>query len=290
MFFMSVPDWNATSGSGNGRFCPGAKKRTMLLNSLRIMSALLFCGAMLAQAGCACGKSKSVVTAKAPCDPPQSPCDKGVGDTAALPPNARAGECYAKVFVPPTFRTVTERVLVRDASETIEIIPARYEWVEEKVLVKDASTELQAVPAEFASRERTIQVNSGHTDWEINKDANCVNDKGEPARDVFCLVSHPAAQKTIQTQCQVKAASVQSVCVPAQYDTVRRQKLASAATTRKVCIPAEYENVEKSVKVCDGRMAWKRVICDYPEAQRVTINGNPGSSVATANAQRTNRR
>lgn len=48
-----------------------------------------------------------------------------------LPPNAKPGECYARIFVPPTYRPETEQVLKRDASERVEIIPARYENVTE---------------------------------------------------------------------------------------------------------------------------------------------------------------
>jgi hypothetical protein len=265
------------------------KGNAMFSNTLKIMCALLFCGAMLAQAGCGmCGTAKGCAVTKAPCEKPRGLCDKGSDEmTAALPSNAKAGECYAKVFVPPQFKTVTERVLVRDASETIEIVPATYEWVEEKVLVKDASTQLEAVDAEFATRERTLQVNSGHTDWEVNKNALCVNPKEQPARDVFCLVNHPPVEKTYQIQALVKPAHVQEVCVPAQYETVRRQKLVSAATTRKVCIPAEYENIEKTQKICDGRMAWKRIICDTKLGtdETVTINANGKPSNATVNAK-----
>ena len=255
----------------------------MLSNSLKIMCAALFCGAMLAQTGCACGTAKGcATTAKAPCATARGTCDREIGEiNAALPPNAKPGECYAKVFIPPQFRNESARILVRDASETIEIIPAKYEWVEERIVVKDASTQLEAVAAEYASSERTIEVNSAHTDWEINKNALCVNPKDQPARDVFCLVNHPSSQVSIKLQSQVKPAHVQTVCVPAQYDTVRRQKLVSAATTRKVCIPAEYETVDKTVKVCDGRMAWKLVNCDRPDAQPVTINANQPGSIVT---------
>jgi len=260
----------------------------MFSNVLKIVCALLFSAAILAQTGCGmCGTAKGcAVTQKAPCEKPRGLCDRESNEVAAaLPPNAKAGECYAKVFVPAQFKTSTERVLVRDASETIEVIPAKYEWVEEKVLVKDASTQLVAVDAEFAARERTLQVNSGHTDWEVNKDATCVNPKEQPARDIFCLVNHPAAEKTIQMQAQVRPAYVKEECVPAQYETVRRQKLVSAATTRKVCIPAEYENVEKTQKVCDARMAWKRVACDTPGAESVAVKANGKATAATANTK-----
>jgi len=261
----------------------------MFANTLKVMCVLLFSAAILAQAGCGlCGTAKGCAVTKAPCDKPRGLCDPASGElTAALPSNAKAGECYAKVFVPPQFKTVTERVLVRDASESIEVIPAQYEWVEEKVLVKDASTELVAVDAQFAPRERTLEVNSGHTDWEVNKNATCVNPKEQPARDIFCLVNHPPTERTIQMQAQVKPAHVQEVCVPAQYETVRRQKLVCAATTRKVSIPAEYENVEKTRKICDGRMAWKRIICDERgiTTETVTINANGKPSTATVNTK-----
>ena len=45
-----------------------------------------------------------------------------------LPPDAKAGECYARVYVPPTYKTVTEERLKRAASERLEVIPAKYEW------------------------------------------------------------------------------------------------------------------------------------------------------------------
>ena len=40
-----------------------------------------------------------------------------------LPPGAEPGECYARLFVPPTYRTETEQVLKHQASERLEIIP-----------------------------------------------------------------------------------------------------------------------------------------------------------------------
>lgn len=261
----------------------------MLSRIVTISTASLFGVALLASSGC-CETSKgsyvatTTKTCKAPCGTKISdPCPKPAGELAAeLPPYAKPGECYAKVFVPPTFKTVTERIMVRQASERVEIVPAKYDWVEERILVKDASTELSATPAEFAVREQTIQTAPGHTDWEVNKAANCDLPKGQPAKDVFCLVRHDPQQTTIRTEVQVKAACVESTTIPAEYQTVRRQKLVSAAATRKVCIPAEFETVEKSVKVCDGRMAWKKVVCELPEIQ--TTSATPNRNAITLNA------
>jgi len=264
----------------------------MLSTSLKITCVLLFCGALLAQTGCNCAQGECV-QAKAPtpcakpCEPRTACCPKPAGEMSAfLPPNAKPGECYAKVFVPPTFKNISERVLVREASETVEVIPAKYEWVEERRLVKDASTVLEVVPAQFAARDVTIQTNPGHTDWEVNKNATCTHPKDQPARDVFCLVKHPPEHLTLQTQKVCKPPEVRTVSIPAEYETVRRQRLVCAATTKRTCIPAEYETIEKTVKVCDGRMAWKLVACDHPEAEKVTTGAAQPQTVATVSAQR----
>jgi hypothetical protein len=195
--------------------------------------------------------------------------------TAELPPHAIPGECWAKVWVPPTFKTLTEQVLVREASERIEIIPAKYEWVEERVCVKDASTRLIEEPAEFMDREVIVRVDQGYTDWEVTKTALCTPVKeggqGKMAQDVFCLVKHPPQDQTINTQRVSKPARVREEVIPAQFETVRRHKLVTPASTRRIAVPAEYETVEKTVKVCDGRMAWQKVECQKP-ADAITLN------------------
>ena len=64
-----------------------------------------------------------------------------------FPPNAKPGECYARVFILPKYKTYTETAVMREASERVEIIPARYEWVTERILVKEASERLEVIPA-----------------------------------------------------------------------------------------------------------------------------------------------
>jgi hypothetical protein len=189
-----------------------------------------------------------------------------------LPPDARPGECYAKVFIPEQFESRTESVCTRQASERLEIIPAKYEWVEESVIVKEASSSLEEVPAEFEWREQTIETEPSHTGWRIEKSARCVSDGDAAlAKDVYCLVSTPPVYKTVKSQVQVKPATFREVVIPAEYQTVRRQKLASPAVTRRIPIPAEYATVEKTMKVADSRVEWQRVVCQL-ESKTETLN------------------
>jgi len=272
----------------------------MLFRKLRTTGALLLCSAMLMCGGLAatafgenpCGDKQ---IAKKPCNfcewlfgrKDGSSCEKKplcglctkktetapnppacAKSTADLPPNAEAGECYAKVIVPAQYKTVTERHLVREASERIEIAPAQFKWVEEQITVKEPSTQLEVVPAEYAWREKTIEVKPAHTGWVMQSVADCVLPpdkstlKAEAFCQVFCLRTTPPVYKTIRTQCLVKPASVRQVAIAGEYQTVRRQVVASAATTRKVCIAAEYENIDKVVMVCPERVNWSHIVCE----------------------------
>jgi hypothetical protein len=267
----------------------------MLPGAGKVACVVLVCAALAALTGCAaCGIcAPRTPVAKAPAPAPCDPCAAPAGElAAALPPNAKPGECYAKVYIPPEYKTVAERVMVREAYEQLEVVPAQYEWVEERVCVKDASQELQVAPAEFATREQTFEVQPATTEWEVNKNARCVAYPNQPARDIFCLVSHPSMEKTVKSQCLAKPAGVQAVTIPAEYQTVRRQKLVCPATTRKVCVPAEYTDIQKTVKVCDARIAWKLVNCDgnEPGAVGATVTPPPAQLPDTAYVTQTRAR
>jgi len=271
----------------------------MLITRQRTTGALLLCSAMLVCGGLASaafgenpcadkapaaaakvkkcnlcdllfGKHPCGVCAKKaapPCAASASPCPSDGKMTADLPPNAVAGECYAKALIPATYKTVTERHLTQEASERIEIVPAEFKWVEDRITVKEASTQLEAVPAEYKWQEKTIEVKPAHTGWVMQSVADCVlpdksSLKAEAFCQVFCLRTTPPVYKTIRTQCLVTPASVRQIAIAAEYQTVRRQVVASAATTRKVCIPAEYENIDRTVLVCPERVKWAHIVCE----------------------------
>ena len=79
-------------------------------------------------------------------------------DASSALPNAKPGECYAKVIIPAAYKSESQTVTVKEASSKIEIIPAKYEWAEEKVLVKEASKKLIPVPATYESVSEKVLV------------------------------------------------------------------------------------------------------------------------------------
>ena len=84
--------------------------------------------------------------------------------TDALP-NAKAGQCFAKVLTPAKYETITEKVMVREAANRIEIIPAKYQIVEEKVEIKAASEKIIEVPAVYKKIEEKILMSPERMVW-----------------------------------------------------------------------------------------------------------------------------
>ena len=50
----------------------------------------------------------------------------GASGEDLLPPNASAGQCFTRVWMPPQYKTTEERKLISEASERIEVTPAKY--------------------------------------------------------------------------------------------------------------------------------------------------------------------
>jgi hypothetical protein len=204
-----------------------------------------------------CGKTVKQAPAESTCS------HQANATTLDLPPNAELDGCYTKVIIPAEYKTVTERHLVQEASDRIEIVPAEYKWVEERITVKEASTQLEVVPAEYKWQEKTIEVKPAHTGWVIQSVADCVlPPQNSLAGGIFCYRTTPPVYKTIRTQCLVRPASVREITIPGEYQMVRRQVVASPAMARKVCIPAEYENIEKTMMVCAERVKWEHIVCE----------------------------
>ncbi|MDD2389765.1 MAG: peptidoglycan-binding protein [Desulfobacterales bacterium] len=176
-----------------------------------------------------------------------------------FPTEAKAGECYAKVFIPAKYKTVMEKVLKNESSEKIEIIPAKYEWVEEKVLVKEASKKLMEIPARYQIVEEKILAKEAHQVWK--KGSGPIEKVDNATGEIMCLVEIPASYKTVQKHVLKEPARVEEIEIPAQYKTVKVLKEINPADVKRIPIPEEYQTVSKTVKVDDEHMEWRRILC-----------------------------
>lgn len=181
-------------------------------------------------------------------------------DGALLPPNAKPGECYARVFVPPTYKTTTESLLKKAESERVEIIPAIYETVFEEVLVSEASEKLAAVPATYKWVEENVLVKAAHTDWKAG--SGLIEKVDNATGEIMCLVEVPAEYKLVRKQVVDQPASIRSITIPAKYKTISVQKLVQPASENRIRIPAVYQDVTKTEKVTEGYLEWRSVLCE----------------------------
>lgn len=223
-----------------------------------------------------------------------------------LPPDAKPGECYARVSIPPVYETKEEKVVKREASEKVSVVPAKFETVKEKVVIKEATKKLEIVPPVFETVEEKVLVKAAtkklievpaeyetvneqvlekaaYTTWK--KGSGPVQKVDDATGDIMCLVEVPATYKTVTKRVLKKPASTQEVEIPAEYIAVKKQIVKSPPSTREIevpaefkmvdvvkvvepakevrtQIPAEFETVSKQIKVSDGRVEWRSILCE----------------------------
>lgn len=219
----------------------------------------------------------------------------GTGTEPLFPPDAKPGQCYARVLTPEKYRTIDERVLVKEESESVQIVPARFEDVQERVLVKEATTRIELVPAEYgtvteqvlirAASKKIVEVPATYrtvTEQVLDKPAYTTWKSGpatsfsDPVLDqsvtatgeVMCLVEVPATYKTISRSVVDKPAHTREIEVPADYKTVTKQVEKRPATTREVKIPAEYQTVTVRKLVTPARESRTKIPAEYRTVTR----------------------
>lgn len=227
-------------------------------------------------------------------------------DVPLLPPGAEPGQCYTRVYVPPTYQTnveelvttdgtehlevvpvqfedVEEQVLVKEEIEKIEVIPATYKTVTEQVMIKPETEELEVVPAEYETVEEKVLVREAYTTWK--RGSGPIQKIDESTGEIMCLVEVPAEYKTVERRKLLTPPTTRTITIPAEYKTVEKRVVDTPAETRVTKVPAEYINVtvkkvvepaktqsspipdelmkvESVVKVSDGGVEWREILCD----------------------------
>lgn len=190
-----------------------------------------------------------------------------------LPPNAKSGECYARVWVPEKFKTVSEKMLATEASERIEVTPATYMWDTETVEVSPVSSKLVAIPAVYGKEFEKIKMSDEQLVWRLDLNRNSTPASSEllalakkygadidSAKAGMCFHEHTTPARFENTSEQVLAAeaseSVQTI--PATYRTAEKTVLVSEASSKIIQVPATYKTVSEKVLVKPAHTIWKK--------------------------------
>ncbi len=162
--------------------------------------------------------------------------DVNAVSNSLVPPNAKAGECYAKVLVPPKYATEKVKQLVQEAKTQIKIIPATYKVVEKKVTIREPRTKIITVPATYKTVTEKVMV--------------------EPEKTKLVVV--PATYKTVTEKVMVEPEKTKLVVVPATYKTIKEKVLVEPEKTKIVIVPATYKTVKEKVLVKAAHTEWKK--------------------------------
>ena len=167
-----------------------------------------------------------------------------------LPPNPVAGKCYAKCLAPDQYETVTDQILLKEASSRIEIVPAVYATFTtqtEEIMVKEASKRLNYVPPVYETVSEQMLISPATTKWTKGRaDRSCLNEDPDKCK-VWCLSEVPAQYKTVTKQVLRTPASTTEVPIPAEYKTISKAVVQTPANTREREVPAEYRTITKQV-------------------------------------------
>ena len=172
--------------------------------------------------------------------------------------------------------------MVKGPSERLETVPATYEWVEETVMTRQESARLEEVPQVFETVAEKVLERPAQTAWK--KGTGPIEKLDNGTGEIMCLVEIPAKYRTVYKRMLVKPAATREITIPAQYKTIKKQvmtnppttrkieipaeyktvkvkKLATPAEVKRIPIPAEYQTVSSRVKVTEGMMEWRRILC-----------------------------
>lgn len=248
-----------------------------------------------------------------------------------LPPNPEPGKCYIKCITKDEFTEESVRVMTKAAYHTLEIVPAVYKTVKERVLIKEETKkliyvpavyetisveyvkkqgreDLSIVPAVFGSDRRTIEVYPETSGWEYTTLDDCPYPNKENCQ-ALCWKEYPAQSTTlalvtltadattdvipvsevreVYTKEVVKEpARMEEEIIPAQYAEIEKEVLESPATVKKVEVPAEYETVMKTVLTKKGGLTvWEEVDCKLTEYSILPILYDYNSAALTPKAR-----
>jgi len=188
-------------------------------------------------------------------------------------PHAKPGECYARVMIPPEFRTESSTVVIKEATESLRIVPAKYEWTEEQVVVSEATTDLQVVPATYGTETDTVEITPASSHWVTGSKYSTI--EASPGLLALAAAGGADLNSAAGGQCfqeyyeaptfnevtervLVSEASETIKVIPARYEWVEKQEIVAAATKKMVEIPAVFDTVTERIKVEDAKVVWKK--------------------------------
>jgi hypothetical protein len=212
---------------------------------------------------CGCAAPCATPAPCAPCAAPQA-----AGNCGAFPAEARPGEAWCCVWVPPVYDTVKKQVCTCQEQCNKIWVPPTYKTVTKKVCTREACVNKIPIPAEYATVEECVEVCPARTEWQRVDCATQGCKPGERVGECWALVTIPPQYEKRCKQVCTKEACFREEPIPAEYVDQCEQVEDACGFYREEKIPAKYEEVCEQVCRADGRWEWrKNDTCAVPHPQ-----------------------
>ncbi len=224
----------------------------------------------------------------------------GISNAQDLPTNPTPGKCYVKCItkdtfkevtdtyqsypsyntlkiVPATYKTVEERVLIKEATKRYVYVPAVYETVEVSYVKKEGRTDLRVIPATFGTDSKTYETYPKTSGWEykILEDCPSVNKDDCVAA---CFVEYPAQFREVSFTTLATDASTSNIPVPEQTTTYKKRVVKTPARVDEIEIPAEYTTIKRQVVDTPARSVATNVPSKSASITRTVLDQKGGIS------------
>lgn len=249
-----------------------------------------------------------------------------------LPPNPEPGKCYVRCKTPDVYKNETVNIAASPEYKKIIAYPAEYKTIQEKVLIKEAGEEILIVPAVWGTQEvtyyekedgtkletqkavfvqgfETVETKAASASWEMSeKLPNCESSNPDDCR-YWCYKPQAAefktmpveklqsdanvvktpilgVKKTYNRKVMVKKPTTSIVQTKPEYKTIEKTILVRDARTEEVIIPAVYRSVTKQILVRKGGLTtWKAVDCELIDNTPLPINWDFSSATLNKGAK-----
>jgi len=193
-----------------------------------------------------------------------SSTESETGTSSLVPPNAKTGECYARALSPevyetktekklltekvehlnvtePTFKDVTYKIVDKAESFKYVLTPATYKCQSNRIMVKPEKVFYKVIPATFKEVEEKVLVSKADKYWK--KGTGPITKIDNTTGEIMCLVEKPAKYKIVKTKVIDEPARTEEIIIPAEYKNIKTKVVDTEASYEKVIIPATYKTV-----------------------------------------------
>ncbi|MDJ0920718.1 MAG: peptidoglycan-binding domain-containing protein [Henriciella sp.] len=222
-------------------------------------------------------------------------------DTRDYPESATAGQCFARVVMPPRVETVTSQIEVAPASSREVVIPAVYETRDIQVLIKEAITTYRTIPATYKTvteqvmvqpeRDILVQIPAQYETWTETIEVEPAKAVWKPGSglygrtelndaagateiatgDVLCRVIESAKTVTVERSRMISPPRTETRTMPAVYRTVTKQVVDQPARLETVTVPAEYMTIPVDVMIEPARVETQIIPATYRTVEQAVV-------------------